>query len=98
MVYFDGWYEGALAKAEDWYTDNLVYISIKRYDSGARISAPAEDKSYLVRFNDMEMIRHYPNTIVSLLSRCEEFRDESGRLIPIEFEIHAPNFQKGCSV
>lgn len=26
-VYFEGWYDGVFAKAEDWYKGGLIYVN-----------------------------------------------------------------------
>lgn len=28
-VYFEGWYDGVFAKAEDWYKGGLIYVNLK---------------------------------------------------------------------
>ena len=30
-VYFEGWYDGVFAKAEDWYKGGLIYVNLKHY-------------------------------------------------------------------
>ena len=27
-VYFEGWYDGVFAKAEDWYKDGVIYVNL----------------------------------------------------------------------
>lgn len=33
-VYFEGWYDGVFAKAEDWYKGGLIYVNLKHYRPG----------------------------------------------------------------
>lgn len=94
-VYFEGWFHGCYAKAEDWYKDDLVYISIKLYYSSTRVNHPDEEKAFLIRFSDKDRIRNYSDTIVLNLIIAAEKRDKSGCLIPIDCTLPALDLLKG---
>ena len=85
-VYFEGWYSGCYAKAEDWYTDNLVYLNIRFYSKSTVFDRPDSEKSFLLSI-DKDRIREYEHSIVNFLIGKKESRDPVGRLIPISITL-----------
>lgn len=63
-VYFEGWYGGIYAKAEDWYKDDLIFVDLKYYRSGSALSRPAREQSFLLQVNAPERLEHYADSIV----------------------------------
>lgn len=59
-VYFEGWYDGVFAKAEDWYKDGVIYVNLKHYRPGAALSCPTKECSFWfgrMRRNALNTIR-----------------------------------------
>lgn len=82
-VYFEGWFSGCYATAEDWYKDNLIYVNVKCYYKSTAISRPDKDKSFLLKLDNPERVSEYKHSIVKFLESEEERRDAEGRLIPL---------------
>lgn len=66
-IYFEGWYGGVYAKAEDWYRDGLIFVNLKYYRPGSALSRPAREQSFLVQVNAPERLAHYADSIVAHL-------------------------------
>lgn len=82
-VYFEGYYGRAYVKAEEWYTDGLVYVNVRQYIKSTNVSRPDVEKSFLLKLEKPERIIHYDHTISEYLAGLEEKRDADGKLIPI---------------
>lgn len=82
-VYFEGWYDGVFAKAEDWYKDGVIYVNLKHYRPGAALSRPTKECYFLVRTDAPERFEHYPHSIVTFLLRY----GGEGNLIPVEIKL-----------
>ena len=93
-IYFEGWYYGAYVKAEDWYTDNLVYVNVRIYERNTAFDRPDVEKSFLLSVDDPERIAHYDHTIADFLIRHKEVRDPEHRLLPIKITL--PVVDLGC--
>lgn len=71
-VYFEGWYSGIYAKAEDWYEDGLIFVNLKHYRSGSALSRPTREQSFLLKVNAPERLEHYADSIVSNLRQFSD--------------------------
>lgn len=91
-MYFDGWYNGYKASAEEWYENGLVYINIQYIRPGGRVNDPAWEKSFLLNVNYKEEIRNYAHSLVNALSMMDEKRNGNGQLIPLKCELPKPLF------
>lgn len=79
-VYFEGWYNGAYVKAEDWYKDNLVYVNVRQYIKSTATSRPDIDKSFLLKVDDPNRLCEYDHTIADALTHMDEQRDGMGNM------------------
>lgn len=86
-VYFDTWHGNVHGKAEDWYTDGLIYVNVQGYNSGDAVSRPRFDKSFLLRVDDPGCITHYADSIIAMLAQTDEKRDAEGNLIPANLTL-----------
>ena len=86
-VYFEGWYSGAYVKAEDWYKDNLIYVSVQCYYKSTAVSRPDKEMSFLLKLDEPERITEYERTIATHLSQMDEHRDADGQLIPLYLKL-----------
>ena len=66
-VYFEGWYGGIYAKAEDWYRDGWIFIDLKYYRHGDALSRPTREQFFLAQVDAPERLEHYADSIVSNL-------------------------------
>lgn len=88
-IYFEGWFHGCYVKAEDWYKDNLVYVSVRIYGKSTAVSRPDVEKSFLLQVADgnVERVSQYTHSIAEWLIGHEEKRDPQGHLIPITLTL-----------
>lgn len=86
-VYFEGWYEGAYVKAEDWYKDGLIYVNVRLYYGSTAVSRPDAEKSFLLSLDDPERITEYDHSIAHCLINRPELRDPDHKLIPIHITL-----------
>lgn len=89
-TYFDGWFSGYKASAEDWYTGGLVYVNIQRIAPGGRLSDPEWEKSFLLDIDKKGEIKFYADSLVAALASMPEMRSESGQLVPIACTLPKP--------
>lgn len=93
-VFFEGWYSGVYAKAEDWLEDDLVYVNVRQYTKSTCSSRPDIEKSFLLRTDEPERLSHYAHTIVYYLSLLDEKRDSNHHMIPLSVTLPQIDFMR----
>lgn len=86
-TYFEGWFSGCYATAEDWYKDGLIYVNVKCYYRSTAVSRPDKEKSFLLKLDNPERVSEYKHSIVKFLESEEEHRDVEGHMVPLYLRL-----------
>ena len=74
MINIDEWVSGYKVRAFDWIDPDYIYVNIQSFCSGARMSDPAWDKSFLIPNveNNRNALTNWRHSTIEHLARLPE--------------------------